>query len=66
LGLTTVAEGIESDEHLRELRRLGCDLAQGYWFAKPMAGADMERYLAGESDEVAIELATSAEVTVLP
>jgi len=36
LGLTVVAEGVESGEALETLRRLGCDLAQGYYTGKPM------------------------------
>ena len=37
LGLKTVAEGIEDARVLAELRRLGCDYAQGYFIAKPLA-----------------------------
>jgi diguanylate cyclase (GGDEF)-like protein/PAS domain S-box-containing protein len=36
LDLTVVAEGVESAEHLAQLRQMGCDMAQGYHFAKPM------------------------------
>jgi EAL domain-containing protein (putative c-di-GMP-specific phosphodiesterase class I) len=36
LELQTVAEGIELDEELQELRALQCDLGQGYWFARPL------------------------------
>ena len=36
LGLVTTAEGIETAEQLRTLRRLGCHLVQGYLFARPM------------------------------
>ncbi|HZA80799.1 MAG TPA: EAL domain-containing protein [Actinomycetes bacterium] len=36
LGLTTVAEGIETAEQLVALRELGCQLGQGYYFAKPL------------------------------
>jgi EAL domain-containing protein (putative c-di-GMP-specific phosphodiesterase class I) len=35
LGLRTVAEGIETIAQVDRLRALGCDLAQGYYFAKP-------------------------------
>jgi len=36
LGLRVVAEGVETNDELALLRRLGCDLVQGYLFAKPM------------------------------
>lgn len=36
LNLQTVAEGIETAEQAKELRSMGCDVAQGYFFAKPM------------------------------
>jgi diguanylate cyclase (GGDEF)-like protein/PAS domain S-box-containing protein len=36
LGLTTVAEGVESREQGRELADLGCELAQGFYFARPV------------------------------
>lgn len=36
LGLTTIAEGIESAEQLAYMKSLGCDEGQGYLFAKPM------------------------------
>jgi diguanylate cyclase (GGDEF)-like protein len=36
LGLTVVAEGVEGIEHVLALRALGCDIAQGYHYARPM------------------------------
>ncbi|MEO8272845.1 MAG: EAL domain-containing protein, partial [Chloroflexota bacterium] len=35
LGITVVAEGIETDEQARRLRELGCDMGQGYAWAHP-------------------------------
>jgi diguanylate cyclase (GGDEF)-like protein/PAS domain S-box-containing protein len=45
LHLTTVAEGIESSDQLTELRSAGCDLGQGYLFAKPLPREDLEALL---------------------
>jgi EAL domain-containing protein (putative c-di-GMP-specific phosphodiesterase class I) len=36
LGLQTVAEGIEQPEQVAELQALGCDLGQGFYFARPL------------------------------
>lgn len=38
LGMTSVAEGIETVEDWHFLRGLGCDVAQGYFMARPMPG----------------------------
>jgi diguanylate cyclase (GGDEF)-like protein/PAS domain S-box-containing protein len=46
LGLRTVAEGIEDDEQHRAVVALGCDLGQGYLFARPMPADDLTRLLA--------------------
>ena len=37
LGLKVVAEGVEDEATLHRLQKLGCDLAQGYHFSKPLA-----------------------------
>jgi EAL domain-containing protein (putative c-di-GMP-specific phosphodiesterase class I) len=44
LGCRVVAEGVETDETLQLIRLWGCDEAQGYLFAKPLAAAAFERY----------------------
>lgn len=46
LGLTTIAEGVEDDAALARLRSYGCDLAQGYFFARPMPEDLLSIYLA--------------------
>jgi diguanylate cyclase (GGDEF)-like protein len=46
LGLTVVAEGVEGVEHVSALRDLGCDIAQGYHYARPMGGEQMSELLA--------------------
>jgi EAL domain-containing protein (putative c-di-GMP-specific phosphodiesterase class I)/GGDEF domain-containing protein len=41
LGLTAVAEGVETPEALSLLAMMGCNYAQGYWIARPMPFADL-------------------------
>jgi diguanylate cyclase (GGDEF)-like protein len=45
LGMVIVAEGIEDEWQSRELRRLGCDMAQGYWFSRPCEADVISRLL---------------------
>jgi diguanylate cyclase (GGDEF)-like protein len=47
LGLKVVAEGIETEESASRLRNFGCDIAQGYFYAKPMPLAAFETWLEG-------------------
>jgi diguanylate cyclase len=48
LGFRVVGEGIESREVLDALAASGCDVAQGYFFARPMPAADLVRWLAAQ------------------
>ena len=41
LGMTTVAEGVETEEQAQLLRSLGCDEAQGYLFSRPVPPAEL-------------------------
>lgn len=43
LKLSVVAEGVETKEHVDFLKAAACDVAQGYYFAKPMPLEDFER-----------------------
>ena len=40
LGLEAVAEGVETPAQLARLRALGCNLAQGFYLARPMPASD--------------------------
>jgi len=39
IGLSAVAEGVESDAILKELSLMGCDTAQGYYISRPLPAA---------------------------
>jgi EAL domain-containing protein (putative c-di-GMP-specific phosphodiesterase class I) len=45
LNLNSVAEGVESQEEWDLVNELGCDMAQGYFIARPMAGDDLVTWL---------------------
>jgi len=45
LGYETVAEGVEYKEQAKMLRELGCDIAQGYLFSKPLTYSDFIDYI---------------------
>jgi diguanylate cyclase (GGDEF)-like protein len=53
LDLTAVAEGVETEGELAELRRLECDLAQGYLLGRPKCAAEIERAIAAQGDGLA-------------
>ncbi|WP_101759363.1 bifunctional diguanylate cyclase/phosphodiesterase [Oceanicoccus sp. KOV_DT_Chl] len=45
LGLTSVAEGVETALQQQLLQKMGCDLLQGYLFSRPIAAADFAQLL---------------------
>jgi len=45
LGLCVIAEGVETAAHVTFLRDLGCEQLQGYFFAKALPPADLEKFL---------------------
>lgn len=53
--LGVVAEGIENDQQYATLRRLGCDLMQGYFIAKPMPAERMLQWIGGYKDTQSIK-----------
>jgi EAL domain-containing protein (putative c-di-GMP-specific phosphodiesterase class I) len=46
LNLSIVAEGIETADESRHVHALGCEVGQGYYFAKPLSVAEAEAFLA--------------------
>jgi diguanylate cyclase (GGDEF)-like protein/PAS domain S-box-containing protein len=49
LGVVAIAEGVETQGQLTSLRGFGCDLAQGYLFARPLPADEVGDVLAGRA-----------------
>jgi diguanylate cyclase (GGDEF)-like protein/PAS domain S-box-containing protein len=64
LGIRSVAEGVETPEHLRMVRAAGCDLAQGWLLGQPMPAEEIPGWVRGVQaaggDLCALVLAGSA------
>ena len=45
LSVPMIAEGVETEEQMLALRKLGCDVVQGYYFSKPVPPAEFESFL---------------------
>ncbi len=54
LSMTAVGEGVETPEQLAALRALGCELGQGFLFARPMTAAEFSQSLARDRARVAL------------
>jgi EAL domain-containing protein (putative c-di-GMP-specific phosphodiesterase class I) len=45
LGLRTVAEGVEDQNQLETLQKMGCQLIQGYYFSRPIPVQELQTLL---------------------
>ncbi len=45
IGVEVIAEGVENEQQLEKLRKLGCETFQGYYFEKPLCIQDIEKEL---------------------
>ena len=50
LDLQIVAEGVETDQQYAKVRKLGCDLVQGYFIARPMSATQLRAWCGGYED----------------
>jgi diguanylate cyclase (GGDEF)-like protein/PAS domain S-box-containing protein len=46
MGIATVAEGVETRDQVAELSRLGCEVAQGFYFSPPLRAGEFDELLA--------------------
>jgi diguanylate cyclase (GGDEF)-like protein/PAS domain S-box-containing protein len=60
LGVVAIAEGIESTGQLAQVRAVGCDLAQGFLFARPLPADECEALLADPDSASALVAASSS------
>lgn len=50
LEVPTIAEGVETAEQLLTLKAMGCDIVQGYYFARPLPPAEFEHFAAEKKE----------------
>jgi len=62
LNLRIVAEGIEEEWQLERLRSLGCELGQGFYFARPTDAAGFEAYVSARHPGASSAVARRAAV----
>ena len=65
LGLTVIAEGVETPEQLAIVRAANCDAVQGFLISKPLPEADARLFLewAATTDEISVLLSAATVAT---
>jgi len=63
LGLTVIAEGVETQAQLRSLTENDCDLIQGYYFSKPIPEVDLFDFISREMADGYWKTIVSSDVT---
>jgi EAL domain-containing protein (putative c-di-GMP-specific phosphodiesterase class I) len=62
LGLGVVAEGVETESQLEFLEQYGCELAQGYYFSKPLPANEMVRMLRHRDDDENVAMSLTGNI----
>jgi diguanylate cyclase (GGDEF)-like protein len=52
LGMDVIAEGIETEQQMKQLQRIGCQFGQGYFFARPLPKEAALQFIMSDSIEV--------------
>jgi EAL domain-containing protein (putative c-di-GMP-specific phosphodiesterase class I) len=55
-----IAEGVESEEHVRHLLAIGCQFGQGYFFSRPINAQATERLLAEDRSSTSAKILQDA------
>ncbi len=55
LSVPVIAEGVETEEQMKTLRDMGCDLVQGFYFSKPVPPEEFEAFLLEKKRRLAEE-----------
>jgi len=63
LGLQVVSEGVEDEVTAARLRELGCDLGQGFWFARPMDAQQLMAWIAARETTTNLVLLTQSPLS---
>ncbi len=66
LGMTVVAEGVETAEQYKLLQHMSCDFYQGYLFSKPLRPADVAVFLEKQTAGLSIPAPIEIPVTMIP
>ncbi|MBR2672052.1 MAG: EAL domain-containing protein [Oscillospiraceae bacterium] len=51
LGVPVIAEGVETEEQLIALKKMGCDIVQGYYFSKPVPPEEYELFVEKRAED---------------
>jgi diguanylate cyclase (GGDEF)-like protein/PAS domain S-box-containing protein len=65
LHLGTIAEGIENSEQIVMLQGLGCEMGQGYHFAKPLNAGEMSAFLREKTNAAVVPFEDRSEESVV-
>ena len=49
LGYHVLCEGVETEEQLEILRKIGCETGQGIWFCPPLPIEEYEKFVYGDA-----------------
>ena len=52
LDVPVIAEGVETGEQLQALKKLGCDIVQGYFFSKPVPAYEFEPFILQKKESI--------------